>query len=93
MHLDDEWMKGCQTAEVVSMNMSSYPSVAGVFLEKLPELVEENVARGFSLKESQRPRRYQTDCVMISVEASFHLNTKCEPGGGTGGEKTDQQHC
>lgn len=31
---------------------SSYPSVAGVLLEKLPELIEEDVPRGFALKET-----------------------------------------
>lgn len=36
--------------------ISPHPSVAGVFLQKLPELIEENVARGFALKRRQRQR-------------------------------------
>lgn len=40
--VDADWIK--------RQLVSSYPSVAGVFLEKLPELIEENVSRGFTLK-------------------------------------------
>lgn len=43
------------------MYISSYPSVAGIFLEKLPELIEENVPRGFSLEETQRQQTNQIE--------------------------------
>lgn len=43
----------------------SYPSVAGVLLQELPELVEEDVARSFSLKQNQ----------MFGSEPRFHHRT------------------
>lgn len=33
------------------MDSPPHPSVAGVFLQKLPELIEEDVSRSFTLKE------------------------------------------
>lgn len=32
----------------------THPSVAGIFLQELAKLVEENVARGLALKRTQR---------------------------------------
>lgn len=44
------------TASRCNHTSCSYPPVAGVLLEELPELVEEDVARGFTLEESKRTR-------------------------------------
>lgn len=60
--------------ELVQRVLGSYPSVAGIFLEKLPEFIQENVAWGFSLKETQRQKTDQLSSANVSLTSSQTLD-------------------